>query len=94
MSNRTGYFRCPLALLQSLPIQRNVNYSVIHFTEEGDEHSERLLDSLWYSLLNEQYNYQLSHVSVMLLDFYSDRTTLSKLGTQSTTIFRVRFSNL
>lgn len=91
--NRSGWFCCPLQLLRSV-LHQDVTCHIIPFREDTENSGHRFYGTPWCSRLYEHYNEDVRTGHAIIVDFYSHGATLSKSGTQSTTIVRVRFSNL
>lgn len=92
--NSTGCFRCPVFILRSLLTNTTTPTSLIPFTEYTDSNGNRIYSSPWDSRIYESYNASVNHGHVVLMDMYSDGTTMSKSGTQSLTFVRVSLSSL
>ncbi|KAI0560730.1 hypothetical protein FGB62_102g013 [Gracilaria domingensis] len=94
-SNSTGVFRSVLAVMSRVLEQHNGVRSIRKFREKKIS-GERVFSSPWDSEALKQYEEALGDpdCSVVLVDLYSDSTTLSSSGTQSATNVRVRFSNI
>ena len=93
-TNRTGVFRPVLDLLLSKITESGGASAVIPFCEEH-KHDQRVFSAPWNSEHMGEYARELGEKGlVVLVDLYSDSTTLSSSGTQSANNMRVRFSNV
>lgn len=92
--NESGCYRCPLQLLSTLFAAAGSLSSIIPYCAILNLSRERTYPTPWDTKVYEGYTNSINKEAVLLVDFYSDGTTLTKSGTQSATFYRVRFSNL
>lgn len=94
LSNHSGFFRCSFDFVKGLHTKRDVTCTIISLLTELNRDGFRLLGSPWCGRLYESYATGFPSGKILLIDFYSVRTTLSKSGKQRTTIVRVTFDKL
>lgn len=92
-ANTTGCFRCPLSILKDILRHDGVS-KIIPFRLNYDANHNRTYSTPWNSNIYQSYTETVTNGTVVLIDLYSDGTTLAKSGTQSAHFFRVRFSNV
>lgn len=93
-AKRTGCHTCMLQLLRRLVQTGGGPPALIPFSAVYNNAGEHIFSAPWYTSICESYMHIVHGDHVVLLDFYSDDTKLSKSGTQGAIFIRVRFSNL
>lgn len=92
--NVTGCFCCIIKLLRGLLTCTNTPCSVIHFQRRYKSDGDRVYSSPWDTKIYEEYSTTFRAGHILLFYVYYEGTTMSKSGTQSLTVIRVRFGNL
>lgn len=68
--------------------------SIISFQRSTNAQNEPTFSTHWDSTIYVTYCDESQNGHVITIDFYSDRETIEKYGTQSATLLCVRFSNI
>ncbi|KAI0557494.1 hypothetical protein FGB62_294g06 [Gracilaria domingensis] len=92
--NRTGVFRPVLRLLLEVINSAGGSKAVVRFREDT-ERGERVYSNIGNGDALKEYQNAIGDAGIpVLIDLYSDSTTMSSSGTQSANNVRVRFSNI
>lgn len=92
--NDTGFFRCPLALMNSLFIKAKGRRSHIQFNSITNIHGRHTFFTPWQSKIYKSYHNLSGKGYIILVNFYSDKVTLARSETQNATFMRVSLSNI
>lgn len=92
--NTTGYFQCPNQLLKSILWDVGAAANIITHLESQNSGEERTYSCSCDTDFYRSYQSDISSDHVVLVDYYSDGTTITCSGTQSATFIWVSFSNI
>lgn len=87
----TGYYLCTLYLLSTLFFATGGLSSMLHCNIATNRSGKDTYSTLWDSKVYEAYAKYVEHVSVVLVDVYTDDETLPKSVAQRAAFYRVRF---
>lgn len=92
--NETSWFRCPLKLISNIFRLYCSVKSLIRFQTSHESTLEHGYISRWDNLICKNYTNSDTHRNSVLLDLYSDCTTMSQFGARSPTFSRVWLVNI
>lgn len=92
--NNTCYIRFPRAFMLSTYRATGGSVNCLIPFQQTIASSTWINSSPWVGQLYEEYTGSVSCGHLVLVDFFVDGATLSKSGTQSGTLLRIRFSNI
>lgn len=93
-TNTTECLSCPLQLLQRLLTCISRPSSIILFCVSYNNDENRVYSTQWNTMVFEQYITNVNTGHVLLTDFCSALTKISKSGTHGITFIPVRLANL
>lgn len=93
-TNATGCYRWPLDMICTVFNEACGLPSLLLWKNKIAVHGQSLYETPWDTCVYGSYSAWVVHCHVVLLESYSNVSTLSKSGTQSATFHSVRFENL